>query len=70
MDGDPNNGGKRIFPGKHAAVDPSQAIRRKVNLVARIMPKVVACPQSMYQWLWEPVTVSSLHHPPVGAGGA
>ena len=34
----PNNGGKRIFPGKTSPDDSSATSRRKVDLVATIAP--------------------------------
>jgi len=51
LDGCPNNGGKRIFPGKLSPTDPSAGDRRKANLLAKISPVVEGC--TVYFKVWD-----------------
>ena len=47
----PNNGGVRIFPGKKYPNDPNPANRRKINLVAQIVPPVAGV--TVYIQVWD-----------------
>ena len=50
MDSCPNNGGKRIFPGKISPLDGSPGDRKKVKLVATIEPPIADVPVYFKVW--------------------
>lgn len=51
IDDCPNNGGRRIFPGKIGPSDPLPQIRRKVKLVARVFPPIEGV--TVYFKVWD-----------------
>lgn len=63
----PNNGGKRIYPGDYSAGDPYSDDRKKVKIVATIVPAIAG--ETVYFKNWD-VDDPSTDDSPVDSNGA